>query len=99
MKTTLFLCLALALGACGGDDGNTTPKDGGVQHDGPAPTDGGLDGNNVTIDASCFDLSTITSPTNSQIINACTTADKIFKDSHPPLEGSDGSLPPLGSGT
>ena len=42
-------------------------------------------------DASCF-----TNPTtHEEIINACTTAQKIYKSSHPVLLGSDGSLPPL----
>lgn len=30
-----------------------------------------------------------------EIINACTDAVQIFKDSHPPLLNPDGSLPPL----
>ena len=42
-------------------------------------------------DASCF-----TNPTTHyEIINACTTADKIYKPGRPPLENSDGTLPPL----
>jgi hypothetical protein len=42
-------------------------------------------------DASCF-----TNPTTHyEIINACTTADKIYKPGKPPLENADGSLPPL----
>lgn len=88
--STLLVCLPLALAACG-DNGNNAVKDGSVPIDAPkAPSDG------TTTDASCFDLSVIGSAaTNNQIINACTTADKIYKDSHPPLLGSDGSLPPL----
>ena len=43
------------------------------------------------LDASCF-----TNPTTHyEIINACTTAQKIYKTSHPPLLNADGSLPPL----
>ena len=42
-------------------------------------------------DASCF-----TNPTtNDEIINACTTAQKIYLNPHLPLLGSDGTLPPL----
>lgn len=52
--------------------------------DAAVPIDGGLD-------ASCF-----TNPqTHEEIINACTTAQKIYKDSNPPLLEADGSLPPL----
>lgn len=44
-----------------------------------------------TPDASCF-----TNPTtHEEIINACTDAQKIYKDSHPPLLRADGTLPPL----
>nr|HEX4315264.1 hypothetical protein [Kofleriaceae bacterium] len=44
-----------------------------------------------TVDASCF-----TNPTTHlEIINACTTATAIYKDSHPPLTLPDGGLPPL----
>jgi hypothetical protein len=42
-------------------------------------------------DASCF-----TNPTtHNEIINACTGAQKIYKNSHPPLLNADGSLPQL----
>jgi len=89
--STLLMCLPLALGACG-DSTPGAKQDGGLPIDAPKPPGDGPS----TTDASCFDLSTIGSgATNNQIINACTTADKIFKDSHPPLLGSDGSLPPL----
>lgn len=43
------------------------------------------------VDALCFE----NPQTHEEIINACTTAQKIYKDSHPPLLNSDGSLPPL----
>jgi hypothetical protein len=83
MKAMLFTVLALAFaGACG--DSSKGPQDAG------APKDG-----SVTIDASCFDLTGVDHPSHYQIINACTTADKIYKDSHPPLQNPDGSLPPL----
>ena len=42
-------------------------------------------------DASCF----LNPQTHNEIINACTTAQKIYKDSHPPLLRSDGTLPVL----
>lgn len=84
MKTrALFLAVSLVLlGACG-DDGGATPED--------APrSDAGVDASS-TPDASCF-----TNPqTHNEIINACTTAQKIFKDSTPPLLNPDGSLPAL----
>jgi len=73
------LFLLVALAACG-DDAATT-KDAG-------PIDGGLD---APADASCFENPT----THEEIINACTTAQKIYKDSNPPLLNADGSLPPL----
>jgi hypothetical protein len=56
-----------------------------------AHKDAGQDAGIVPQDAPCF-----TNPqTNDEIINACTTAQKYFKDSHPPLLNADGSLPPL----
>ena len=71
MRAILMSILLLA--ACG-DDGNTVKKDAGVS-DGHAVDSGGGP------DASCF-----TNPqTYTEIINACTTATKIYKDSHPPL--------------
>jgi len=80
MRALLFSTLALAFAACGGDD-TQTKKDAGVVMDAPS---GGPD-------ASCF-----TNPTTHyEIINACTTAQKIYKDSHPALLNADGSLPPL----
>jgi hypothetical protein len=60
-------------------DDGNHPKDAPVQIDAGAP------------DASCF-----TDPhTYNEIINACTTAVKVYKDSHPPLLKADGSLPTL----
>jgi len=74
--------LALAFASACGDDGNHTgSKDAGAID---APPAGGPD-------ASCF-----TNPTTyNEIINACTTAQKIYKHPNLPLLGSDGSLPPL----
>ncbi|MDX2086436.1 MAG: hypothetical protein SFX73_01245 [Kofleriaceae bacterium] len=80
---TIFLAVSLVfVGACGDDEGSA-PED--------APrSDAGVDAA-PTIDASCF-----TNPqTHEEIINACTTAQKIFKDSNPPLLNPDGSLPAL----
>lgn len=43
------------------------------------------------MDASCF-----TDPkTYEEIINACTDAVKVYKDTRPPLQNADGSLPPV----
>lgn len=77
---SLVVALPLALAAACGGDGNA-PKDGPIG-------DAGVDG---PPDASCF-----TNPqTHEEIINACTTAQKIYKDSHPPLQLPDGGLPAL----
>lgn len=79
---TFFLVGSLVfVGACG-DDGGGAHDDASVI-DAPDATN--------TPDASCFE----TPQTNDEIINACTTAQKIYKDSHPPLLEADGSLPPL----
>jgi hypothetical protein len=78
-----IVVFVLALGACSSNSSN-------AQQDAPPPpADAG------TPDASCFDLGGVANPTHYQIINSCTTADKIFKDSKPPHLNPDGSLPPL----
>lgn len=77
----LFLGLPLVFAAACGDDNKAI-------HDAPVAIDAGVDS---SPDASCFD----NPQTHEQIINACTTAQKIYKDSHPPLLNADGSLPPL----
>lgn len=79
---SFMLALPLAFaGACGDDD---KP----ANNDAPIVVDAGVD---APPDASCF-----TNPTTyNEIINACTTAQKIYKDSNPPLLNPDGSLPPL----
>ena len=71
---------ALFAAACGGGADNTK-QDAAIRDAGVgAPTD-----------ASCF-----TNPqTHNEIINACTTAQQIYKDSDPPLINSDGTLPAL----
>lgn len=75
----ILLVLVLAAAACG--DGRSVREDAAVR-------DAGIDS---PPDASCF-----TNPqTHNEIINACTTAQKIYKDSHPPLLNADGTLPPL----
>jgi hypothetical protein len=51
-----------------------------------APSDASVDG-----PPPCFN----NPQTYNEIINACTNAQAIFKDSHPPLLNADGSLPPL----
>ena len=79
---TLLISLPLVFAIACGDDG--TP----AQHDAPTMVDAGVD---APPDASCFSNPT----THNEIINACTTAQKIYKDSHPPLLNPDGSLPPL----
>jgi len=86
MRALIIATLALAFaGGCSDDANNTGKKDAGVVIDAP-PTGGP--------DASCFTLTSAT-PTYNEIINACTSAQKIYKTPHLPLLGSDGSLPPL----
>ncbi|HEY0192099.1 MAG TPA: hypothetical protein VGC42_13355 [Kofleriaceae bacterium] len=59
--------------------------------DGNAPRDAAPVIDAGTADASCF-----TNPqTYNEIINACTTAVGIRKDSHPTLLNPDGTVPPL----
>ncbi|HTR55962.1 MAG TPA: hypothetical protein VMJ10_35040 [Kofleriaceae bacterium] len=80
-RASIFLAVSLAFAAACGNS-SSAPKDAGGD---AAVTDGG------GVDASCF-----TNPqTHYEIINACTTAQKIYKDSHPPLLNPDGTLPPL----
>ena len=74
-----FMFLAFVLG-CSDPGGPTN-----------APKDAGSDAA-VTPDAACFSG---TPTTHEEIINACTTAQKIYKDSKPPLLDADGTLPPL----
>ena len=83
MKTMIFSVALMALCIGCGDDGGQPPA-----HDAAPVHDAGVD---AMADAQCF-----TNPTtHEQIINACTTAQQIFKSSKPPLLKADGSLPPL----
>jgi len=78
----LLFALPLVFAAACGDDGKGAIDAPGTVD---APSDAGPP------DASCF-----TNPTTyNEIINACTTAQKVFKDSHPPLLMPDGLVPPL----
>jgi hypothetical protein len=78
---TLFMTLALVVAACADDGGGSeSPKDAGIDAAPPGP------------DAGCFQG---TPATHEEIINACTSAQKIYKNSRPPLLKADGSLPPL----
>ena len=81
MKSTLFLAVALVFAAACGDDGSA-PRDAAPED---AVTDGGMP------DADCF----MNPQTHDEIINACTTAQKITKNPTLPLLEADGSLPPL----
>ncbi len=81
---TIFLVGSLVfVGACG--------DDGGAAHDDARVIDAAVIDAPTTPDASCFD----NPQTHEEIINACTTAQKIYKDSHPPLLKPDGTLPQL----
>jgi len=76
----IFTVVALAFAwGCGED--NPVKHDAGT-HDAPVDAGGGTD-------ASCF-----TDPhTHYEIINACTTAQKVYKSGRPPLQLPDGGLP------
>lgn len=79
MMTTRTAFLALVLVS-----GAACSDSAAVPHD-AAPLDAG------PADAACF-----TDPkTHNEIINACTSAVKVYKDSRPPLMRPDGSLPAL----
>jgi hypothetical protein len=83
-KLAIFATLSLAFAAACGED-NPVKKDAAVVSD--APVDSGVG----DPDASCF-----TDPhTNNEIINACTTAQKIYVPGHPALQLPDGGLPAL----
>ena len=60
-------------------------EDGGQQ-----PRDAGVDATG-TPDAACFENPT----THAEIINACTTAQRVIKKPNLPLLRPDGTLPPL----
>lgn len=75
----VFAAAMLVVTAACDDDAAERPRDA------PVPVDAGAP------DASCFE-----SPrTYNEIINACTTAVKVYKDSRPPLLRADGTVPPL----
>ena len=77
----IFTTVSLAFVAACSDDA-AVKHDAGV-HDAPADAAGGPD-------ASCF-----TDPhTHNEIINACTTAQKVYKNDRPALQLPDGGLPP-----
>jgi hypothetical protein len=87
----IVLAMALLAAACGSDN-KQTPADAAKVFDAPKPADAALTDGGV--DASCF-----TNPdpnSNYQIINACTTAQKVYTTHPAPLLlNADGSLPPL----
>ena len=93
MRLLTILLISLTV-ACG--DNGDTRKDAGAGS-GSNVLDGG------TPDASCFMTAAIdcanpavsADQCNTEIINACTSAQKIFNTSNPPLLNADGTLPPL----
>jgi hypothetical protein len=87
MRSLITIFAALALAACSSNNNNNTKNDAPLGPPIDAPAAGGPD-------ASCFTLGS-GSATNDEIINACTTAQKIYLNPVLPLLGSDGSLPPL----
>lgn len=84
MKRMIFTLALMALGAGCGDDGAQQPV-----HDAQPVVDSAVDTPSTT---PCF---AGTPTTHEQIINACTNAEEIFKDTRPSLLNADGSLPPL----
>ncbi len=82
MMTRAFaIAVVLVLAACGDD--------------GPSQTDAGAADAGV-VDSSGADASCFTNPqTHEEIINACTTAEKIYKTPVLPLLLPDGGLPPI----
>jgi hypothetical protein len=85
-KLAIFAALPLAF-AIGCGNSNPAHKDAAVVHDAPADAGGP--------DASCFNIGSNASPTHEEIINACTTAQKIYVTTKPALQLPDGGLPPL----
>jgi hypothetical protein len=92
MRAFIF---AFLLAACGG--GSSKP-DAAMPHpdapagDGASPADANHTPDATPgPDAECYSMPM----THFQIINACTTSDKVWKPTHPPLEYDDGGLPPL----
>ena len=77
----IFLTLALVFAAACGDDGSPTNM----------PIDAAPDAPGF-VEPPCFMGTPVT---HEEIINACTTAQKIYKTSKPPLLKPDGTLPPL----
>lgn len=81
------IVLTFGVWAACGDDGGGIDHDAGEdpEHDAdPGALDAG-------IDADCY----VNPSTHHEIINACTTAQKIEKDPALPLQLADGGLPPL----
>jgi len=84
MKTIILSLGLMALGVGCGDDGVTKqPIDAAPLHDA---------GSDTPVTPACFSG---TPTTHEQIINACTSAQGIEKNTHPALLNSDGSLPML----
>jgi hypothetical protein len=81
MLRSILLAVVVMSGAACGKNSPQQQPDAGVP----------VDAADNTPDASCFE----NPQTHEEIINACTTAQKIYKDSRPPLLNADGSLPPL----
>jgi hypothetical protein len=85
MRSLIMILAAVALAACSSNN-NNTKNDAAVGPPIDAPATGGPD-------ASCFTLGS-GSATNDEIINACTTAQKIYLSPNLPLL-VDGGLPSL----
>lgn len=86
-RLAILLALPVALATACGNNSKKPPADGGMKADAPAVDAG--------VDASCIDISNNPNPTNNEIINACTTAQKIYKNTTPPHTLPDGGLPPV----
>ena len=89
MRTVLACMLLCVVAACGDDEASNI--DARVD---AAEVDAGVDA--VPVDADTTDASCFMNPqTHVEIINACTTADKLEKHPVLPLLLPDGGLPPL----
>jgi len=98
MRLLTYFLIALTFTAACGDNGSK-PKDAGVGSDAIVQPDGGMPDAScfppATAAADCANPATTPAQCNLEIINACTSAQKIINTFKPPLLNSDGSLPPL----
>ena len=92
MRLLTHLIMALTFTAACSQHGGAKPDDAAV-----VTPDGGIPDAScfTTAAADCANPSVSAEQCNIEIINACTTAQKIYNTSKPPLLNPDGTLPPL----